>query len=155
MAYHGIPIGTKVCDLDPRPRWLDRRLSDYGLSVGDLVACSSQSWWNEMTIYRIVSDSPPIGDAVWNEVKPRGSRYPYRGWFLPGSKKRITDKVLRGCIEIEPVFTFFHRYKQSQRKKRIAYTNLYRTQKLELMDMAKNFSDFQEFIMREAKRKST
>jgi hypothetical protein len=154
-----LPLGTKVTDLNPRPRWLDIKLSDKNFAVGDLVTYSSTGYGNHMTIWRIAKDNPAIEDAVVGNVakyvytgSPGRRQVPVKEWVLPGKKTRIPDIKLRGYVELVPVFSFFPRYHEG--KKNVSYVNLYRLKKLDLLELARNFSNFQDFIKQEVKRLS-
>ena len=58
-------IGTRLGDYEPRPQWLDVKIANRGLALGDLVTYTLTSYTNGMTLYRIVKDCPPDPDLVW------------------------------------------------------------------------------------------
>lgn len=151
--YTQVP-GTRLGDIVPRPKWLDFKLSDKGFAVGDLVTYTNSGYTNHLTIYRIVKDCPPQHDAVVTEVDhPRtGTRYKTKIWAMPGKRTKVPHIRLYGCVEIVPAFNFFPRYKES--KKTVAYSALYRLTKVDILELAKSFSRYQDFITSESKRLS-
>lgn len=146
--------GTRLGDFQPRPKWLDFKLSNWDLSVGDLVTYSFTSYSNGMTLYRIVKDCPPNEDLVWTQVKsPYGfsSRYASRySWTKPGNKTPVPDIRVRGCIELTPVLQIFPGPPSGKRT--VAYSKLGRVKKVDVLALGKSFSSFQDFINEEIKR---
>lgn len=146
--------GTRLADIVPRPKWLDFKLGDKGFSVGDLVTYTNSGYTNHLTIYRIVKDCPPQQDSVVAEVNhPRSlGHYKSKVWVKPGTKTKVPHIRLYGCVEIIPAFNFFPRYKEA--KKTVAYSALYRLTKVDILELARSFSRFQDFITEESKRLS-
>lgn len=154
-------IGERIVDIQPRPKWIDAKLSDRGLSVGDLVTYNSVTHNNGMTIYRVDKDCPPQIDAVWGEYTDyyksayhkssnRGELKKRQGWCKKGTRSKIPDVRLRGCIELTPVFQIFPG--PSQGRKTVSYDSLWRVKKIDVLALGRAFSGFQEFIMQEIKR---
>lgn len=153
MFPHDIPVGTKISDLTPRPRWLDETLASKGFSVGDLVTYSLGSYYNNMVIYRITKDNPPNGEAVCSEVAKRRFGYPHtkKAWTLPGKSSPLSAVKIKGSVVLEPVFTFFTG-RHPPKRRTVAYRNTYLMKKLDILELAKNFSSFQDFIKTESQR---
>lgn len=136
-------------DYSPRPKWLDFKLSDRGLAVGDLVTYSFTSYNNGMTLYRIIKDCPPNEDLVWTLAKsPYGRSYSDKSfWSKPGNKTPVPDIRVRGCIELVPVLQVFPGPPSSKRT--VAYERLGRVRKVDVLALGKSFSAFQDFINEE------
>lgn len=154
MIPYNVPVGTKIKDLEPRPRWLDETLEGKGFAVGDLVAYSLGGYYdNNMTIYRIVKNNSPNSEAVCTEVakRRRGSIHTEKMWTMPGKISPLSAVKIKGSVVLEPVFTFFAgRY--PPKKRTVAYRNVCFMKKLDILELAKNFSTFQDFIQRESQR---
>ena len=143
-------LGTRLGDFQPRPKWLDFKLSNWDLSVGDLVTYSFTSYSNGMTLYRIVKDCPPNEDLVWTQVK-RPYGYSARSyWTKPGNKTPVPDIRVRGCIELAPVLQVFPGPPSGKRT--VAYTKLGRVKKVDVLALGKSFAALQDFINEEIKR---
>ena len=155
MIPYNVPVGTKISEIEPRPRWLDETLESRGFAVGDLVTYSLGSYFTSMVIYRIVADTPPNGDAVCTEVAKRrfGSTIMKKSWTLPGKTSPLSAVKIKGSVTLEPAFTFFQG-KYSPRKRTVAYRNTSMMKKLDILELAKNFSAFQDFIRVESQRLS-
>ena len=146
-------LGTRLGDIQPRSKWLDFKLSDKGYRVGDLVTYANTGYSNHLTIYRIVKDCPPQVNAVLTEApRMRGSSWKKQIWAKPGTRTSIPQIRLYGCVEIMPVFNFFPRFKEG--KKTVSYSTLYRLTKIDILELAKSFSRYQDFITTESKRLS-
>lgn len=150
-----LPEGTKITELKPWPHWLDDTLSSKGLSVGDLVSYSQPSWNNHMTLYRIVKDSPPDKSAVWGSYKyytygPR-SIITKKGWVYPDTGKVMSLRHVQGYVEIEPAYQVLRGpYRPS--KKVIPYNCLRKLKRLDIVELAKAFSNLRDFVNEEARR---
>lgn len=155
MTPYNVPVGTKVTDLVPRPRWLDDTLTGKGFNVGDLVTYIPGGGYYDtnMVIYRIVVDSPPNGEVVCTEVMSsrRPNAFKRKIWALPGRRTRLSGNKIKGHVVLEPVFSFFPgRY--SPKRRIVAYRNIWLFKKLDILELAKNFSAFQDFIRSESQR---
>lgn len=150
-----LKIGTKVTEVQPAPHWLHETLASKGLAVGDLVAYYYPSWNNHMTIYRIVKDSPPNHGAEWGSHRLYStSMYNIgQGWVYPGTKRRMSYRVLQGYVEIEPVYQIIRGpYKPSNRK--VDYRSLRRLKKLDVLELGRTFAGLKDFIESEVKKMS-
>ena len=150
------PLGTKITDIPETKAALDVKLSDYGFALGDLVRRSSYLSGSGLTLYRITKDFSPRTDAIWGSyTKINLSRSPRivrkMGWVKPGTHTAIPKIRLQGSIEITPAFQFISGPITS--KHTISYCDLfYKLEKVDVLTLAKSFSDFQEFIKKESKR---
>jgi len=150
------PLGTKITDIPETKAALDVKLSDYGFALGDLVRSSSCLSGGGLTLYRITKDFSPRTDAIWGSyTKINLSRSPRivrkMGWVKPGTHTAIPKIRLRGSIEITPAFQFISGPITS--KHTIGYCDIfYKLEKVDVLTLAKSFSDFQEFIKKESKR---
>lgn len=162
MYPNNVPAGMRIADLEPRPRWLDETLHGKGYTVGDLVTYNLSGYCDtNMVIYRITFDSPPNGDVVCTLTSAPDKRTLSRHlpktykkvWALPGRSTRLSDNKIKGYVLLEPVFTFFPG--QFMPKNRtVAYRNVTLLRKLDIIELAKNFSAFQDFIRAESRHLS-
>ena len=148
-------LGTRLGDYEPRPQWLDMKISNRGLSLGDLVTYTLTSYTNGMTLYRIVKDCPPDPDLVWGETRDYmpmyyGKRHVKLGWFKPGKKTPVPNVRVRGCIEIDPVLQIFPGPRSNRRT--VSYETLYRVNKVDIIELGRSFSSLQSFIEQEVRR---
>jgi hypothetical protein len=149
VANRGILPGTKLSEVSPRLRWFDFKLSDMGLSVGDLVMHVSSS----TTIYRLTADFPPDGELVWTHLRSGKRRMPRMGWTKPGTKGKVPNNKVIGCVEITPVFELIQG-PRPRRKRTIAYRQLYNLLSIDMLTLAKSYSRLNDFINQEVKRVS-
>lgn len=148
---HDIEIGMRIGDLEPRPYWLDMKLSDRELSAGDLVTYTLTSFTNGMTVYRITKDCPPNPDLIWGVVRGRPLPTLHKmAWMKPGTHAPVPNVRLRGCIEITPVFQFLPG--PSASKRTVSYDTLYRVRKVDVVELGRSFANFQSFIDEEVRR---
>lgn len=146
-----IALGTRLKECQPRPYWLDVKLSDKKMTVGDLVTYTLTSFTNGMTIYRIVKDCPPNPDLVWTEVRGDSwSAWTRMAWVKPGTKTPVPNVRLKGCIEIVPVFQFLPGPAASKRT--VSYDALFRVIRVDVLELGRSFSNFQSFIDEEVRR---
>jgi len=156
-----LDIGTKLSDTEGWPAGPVRTLSDMfpDLHVGDLVVYNHTTRHSGLVVYRIDKDCPPQGDAVWGEYcTPRRYRWskgaPQRvatSFIYPGTRTKVPKIRLRGCIEIRPVFQLLHPGNKPL-KHTVAYSQIMRrVRRVEILDLAKSFADFQDFIKAESK----
>ena len=154
MAYHNgqsIPLGLKMKDLNPRPKWMDESMPARGFNVGDLVIHRTMSY-HAMVIYRIIKDNPCNGDLVWSEYKPyRRSTYMSRGWMDPVTGKVPDRRLIYGHLVLIPVFSM---EEGRLRKKNVPYNEIARLKKVDILELGRMFSRLNDFVMSEAKRLS-
>lgn len=154
MSYHNgqpIPLGLKMKDLNPRPKWMDESMPARGFNVGDLVIHRTMSY-NAMVIYRIIKDNPCNEELVWTEYKPYArSTYMSRGWVDPATGKPPNRRLLYGHLVLVPVFSM-----EGGRlnKKNIPYNEASRLKKVDILELGRMFSRLNDFVMSEAKRLS-
>jgi hypothetical protein len=152
------PIGTRLGDVVPRPSFLDFKIADVGLAVGDLVTYSLTSYSNGMTLYRIEKDCKPDCDLTWMSCHNQASRWSSSltpssrlAWVRPGTRTPVPDVRVRGCIEIVPVLQFFPS-STPLKKRTVSYQAIRRVQKVDVIALGKSFSTFQDFINQEIRR---
>jgi len=154
MSYHNgqpIPLGLKMADLNPRPKWLDDSMKDRGFNVGDLVIHRAMSY-NSMVIYRILEDRPCNGDLVWLEYKPyKRSTYMSRGWINPVTGKVPDRRLIYGHLVLAPVFSM---ESGKLNKKNVPYNEVSRLKKVDILELGRMFSRLNDFVLSEAKRLS-
>jgi hypothetical protein len=148
-----IPLGTKVSDLNPRPKWLDDSGKSRGFSEGELVLYRSMSY-NTMTIYRIVEDCPANGNATWGEYKAhKRSTYLSKGWIHPVTGKPIERRLLHGYMVLIPVFNMDDsKSNRAVNKKRVPYNDVWRLKKVDILELGRMFSKLNDFVMSEVSR---
>jgi hypothetical protein len=148
-----IPIGTKVSELNPRPKWLDDSGKSRGFSEGELVLYRSMSY-NTMTIYRIVEDCPANSDATWGEYKShKRSTYLSKGWIHPVTGKPIERRLLHGYMVLTPVFSMDDtRSNKLGNKKKVPYPEVWRLKKVDILELGRMFSKLNDFVMSEVSR---
>jgi hypothetical protein len=158
MSYYNgsqIPLGTKMKDLNPRPKWLEDNAKSRGFNIGDLVLYKTMSY-NAMTIYRIIDDCPSDGEALWQEYKayPR-STYLSRGWVDPSTGKAIDRRLVQGHMVLLPAFSMEdNKTNRAPRKKKVPYYDMSRIKKIDILEIGRMFSKINYFLMSEAKRLS-
>jgi hypothetical protein len=154
MSYHNgqpIPLGLKMAELNPRPKWLDDSMTVRGFNVGDLVMHRTMSY-NAMVLYRIIEDHPCNGKLVWSEYKAyKRSTYMSRGWVDPVTGKVPDRRLIYGHVVLSPVFSM---EESRLRKKNIPYNELSRLKKVDILELGKMFSRLNDFVMSEARRLS-
>jgi len=152
------------------PTWAKQTLSYYDLKLNDIVTFTSTARGNGMTLYRIDKDSPPRLDATYGtyktqiplyrrnrkanntNVKTQYTEYT-EGWCYPGKSTRIPNIRLHGCIELKPVFQLLPGSRV--KKHTVPYSSIRNSiKKIDILELARSFSDFQSFIQGEAKRLS-
>ncbi len=148
-----IPLGTKVSDLNPRPKWLDDSGKSRGFVEGELVLYKSMSY-NTMTIYRIVEDCPANSDAIWGEYKAhKRSTYLSKGWVHPVTKKPIDRRLLHGYMVLMPVFNMEDpKSNRTSNKKRVPYNDVWRLKKVDILELGRMFAKLNDFVMSEVRR---
>lgn len=151
--YNGqpIPLGLKMSDLNPRPKWLDDSMAARGFNVGDLVMHRTMSY-NSMVIYRIIEYHQCNGNLVWSEYKPyKRSTCMSRGWTDPVTGKVPNRRLIYGHLVLVPVFGM---EEGRLRKKNIPYNEVFRLKKVDILELGRIFSRLNDFVMSEAKRLS-
>lgn len=154
MSYHNgqpIPLGTKMKDLNPRPKWMDVSIADRGFRVGDLVLYKVASY-NSMVIYRIIGITPCDGELVWSEYKHyKRSTYMSRGWVNPTTGKHVDRRLVYGHLTLIPVFSMSD---MKVRRKTVPYGDVSRLKKVDILELGGMFSRLNDFVLSEAKRLS-
>jgi hypothetical protein len=158
MSYYNgsqIPLGTKMKDLNPRPKWLEDSAASRGFSVGDLVLYKTMSY-SAMTIHRVVEDCPANGESVWHEYRAfKRSLYTSRGWVDPVTHKPAERRLMHGYMILLPVFSMENTgAKKSPRRKKVPYFDSGKLKKIDILELAQMFSRLNDFVMSEAKRLS-
>ena len=143
-------VGTKIKDVVPYPANLDATLASKGYAVGDLVEHRTISYSNLM-FYRIIQDVPPMKEAYVGEYKMyRNSTYKVKGWMHPATSKPLKHGYVYGHVVLEPVFRMDTVGRCN--KKRVAYTEMWRLKKVDILELGKMFSKLNDFVMSEARR---
>ena len=154
MSYHNgqpIPLGTKMKDLNPHPKWMDVSMKERGFNVGDLVLYKVASY-NSMVIYRIIEITPCDGELVWSEYKHyRRSTYMSRGWVNPTTGKVVDRRLVYGHLTLIPVFSMSD---MKARRKTVPYGDVSRLRKIDILELGQMFSRLNDFVLSEAKRLS-
>jgi hypothetical protein len=148
-----IPLGTKMSDLNPRPKWLDDSGAVRGFNVGELVLYKSMSY-NTMTIYRVMEDCPAKSDVVWGEYRAyKRSTYLSKGWVHPVTGKPIERRLLHGYMVLIPVFNMDDsKSNRAVNKKRVPYNDAWRLKKVDILELGRMFSKLNDFVMSEVSR---
>lgn len=144
------------------PAWSVKRLSYFDLKINDIVTYSSMSQDNGMILYRIDKDFQPRTDATYGVYRKqipiyrrnrRGNSEQREGWCYPNRATRIPTVRLNGCIELKPVLHLLPGGKMKRRT--VRYSSISRQiKKVDILELARSFSDFQSFIQQESKRLS-
>jgi len=152
MSY---AIGTRILDDPKLSKLMNHQLSDFNLTVGDVVMYKHNSQGNSLVLYRVTKDSPPMKDLVWNKsgiLRWSGSYQKY-GWVKPGTTVTPPKIRIYGCVEISPVIELLP---SGARKHTVGYCHISsRIMKVDVLAMAKVHANFQDFIKREVARLST
>lgn len=136
------------------------KLSNYKLSLGDLVTINGITLNSGGIIYAIVKDNPPNADVVWGKTTHKvykssygfANSYERYGWLNKNGKGKILNSIqIFGSIDLKPVFSFMPN--SSLKNRKIAYQHIRtRVKKIDIISLGKSFASFKEFIDAEVKK---
>ena len=149
---YGASVGQTIGELSVVPKWSKRRLSQYGLEVGDLVTCNRPSY-DQGVVYRIEQDFLPRNDAVLKSLNTSIDEVKKLRWCYPEFEKEMSQMTLKGYVKLSKVLELFphDRYIRSEYKF-VSYTFISKLRKVDVVQLGYTFTKFKEFLEEEVRR---